>query len=244
MVGRNSASRERALARLPGLGLGRRVRTRRQFRRHDVPLAGAFQQDRDAVARAASRQGGAHVVGRPHGAAFDVHQQIANLLRQLPPSAESELARLGLAGALRHVVEGELDGSFDSVRWDVADDASRAARSLPAINSEVLFFAAREAIRNAARYGRGDTPSRPLHLTVTMRCEAASAGDSLVLMIDDDGVGLDHELAPAGGSGQGLALHGAMMALLGGTLAAEQRPDGGVRVALALPVTVESVAVA
>ena len=160
----------------------------------------------------------------------------------MPPSAESELARLGLAGALRHVVEGELDSSFDGVTWDVAAGAERAARSLPAINSEVLFFAAREAIRNSARYGRADASSRPLHLTVTMRCDAASAGESLAVVIEDDGVGLDHAPPQSGGSGQGLVLHGAMMALLGGTLVAESCPTGGARVALALPITVESVA--
>ena len=39
----------------------------------------------------------------------------------------------------------------------------------------------------------------------------------------------------AGGSGQGLALHGTMMAIIGGALTVESRAGGGARVVLTLP---------
>jgi carbon-monoxide dehydrogenase large subunit len=72
--------------------------------------------------------------------------------------------------------------------------------------AEVAFYAAREAMRNAARHGRGGSQNRPLHLTIE-----ALWRDGLRLTIEDDGVGVGNSDA-SGGSGQGLALHGTMMA--------------------------------
>ena len=57
----------------------------------------------------------------------------------------------------------------------------------------------------------------------------------LRVIIEDDGVGLGAPPAPNGGSGQGLALHGTMMAVVGGALAAESVPGRYTRVLLTLP---------
>ncbi len=163
----------------------------------------------------------------------DTHRQIANLLHALPTTAAPEIARLGLIGALRRVVEGELRDAFDHITWQLEPVAEQAANSLPPLAAEVLFGAAREAMRNAARYGQGSDASRPLHLTITL---AWSAG--LRLTIADDGVGFGaapQSQATPKSSGQGLALHSTMLAVLGGTLTAERLPTAGSVVVLALP---------
>ncbi|MCI0478488.1 MAG: hypothetical protein L0Y55_19785, partial [Anaerolineales bacterium] len=87
----------------------------------------------------------------------NAHRQISNLLRDRPATSAPEVARLGLVGALQRVVDEEWRSAFDCVNWNIAPDAERVARALPALTAETLFYAAREAIRNAARYGRGDT---------------------------------------------------------------------------------------
>ena len=106
--------------------------------------------------------------------------------------------------------------------------------AIPDLTAEVLFYAAREAIRNAARYGRGRDTTRPLHLRV-----AAAWHDSglsgLEVLIEDDGVGLGGEDEENEGGGQGLALHSTMMAVVGGSLAVESLPDVFTRVSLVLP---------
>ena len=102
----------------------------------------------------------------------------------------------------------------------------------PAFSSEVMFGAAREALRNAARHGRGGSLARPLHLRVAMAWR-----DGLELAIEDDGVGLNGASPSGAGSGQGLALHSTMLAIIGCTLTAETAPAGGTRVVLALPVS-------
>jgi signal transduction histidine kinase len=97
-----------------------------------------------------------------------VHRQLSDLLREMPAAAAPELDRLGLISALRQVVDEELESAFDDVTWQVEPKAEREAGDVPALTAEVIFYAAREAIRNAARYGRGGETARPLHLQVSV----------------------------------------------------------------------------
>jgi signal transduction histidine kinase len=167
-----------------------------------------------------------------------VHRQISNLLHQMPASAAPEVTRLGLTGALHAVIEEEFGAAFDGLTWQVQPDAQRAAQAIPPLTAEVLCYAAREAVRNAARYGRGGDPARPLNLQVEISCQPAltdSGQAGLEILIEDDGVGLDTEADASQGSGQGLALHSTMMAVIGGSLAVESLPDMYTRVTLTLP---------
>jgi signal transduction histidine kinase len=169
----------------------------------------------------------------------DVHHQIANLLHAMPATAASAVSRLGLVGALRQTVNNELGSSFDAVAWQVAPDAEQTAQAIAPLNAEVIFYAARETIRNAARYGRNGDASRPLHLTITAarHDQSGSAGlPVLEFVIQDDGVGLPAMPSAETQSGHGLALHSTMMAVIGGTLTVESQPDAYTRVILALPV--------
>jgi signal transduction histidine kinase len=160
----------------------------------------------------------------------EIHHQIANLLHAMPVTTTREVARLGLIGALRQMIDSELQGAFDAVAWRIEPKAEYATRQLSARSAEVLFGAAREALRNAARYGRNGDKAYPLHLTFS-----AAWRHGLELVIEDDGVGLGAAEPSNTGSGQGLALHSTMMAVIGGTLTAESGPAGSTRVTLALP---------
>jgi signal transduction histidine kinase len=159
-----------------------------------------------------------------------VHRQIANLLHAMPATAAPELARLGLIDALRQSIDGEFSSAFDGVSWQVEPAAAEAARSVPALSAEVFFYAAREAVRNAARYGRNGEAARALHLKV-----AVAWRDGLEMAIEDDGVGLGAVTIAAQGSGHGLGLHGTLMSVVGGTLTAESEPGVFTRISLALP---------
>jgi signal transduction histidine kinase len=158
-----------------------------------------------------------------------VHHQISDLLREMPTTAASEVARLGLVAALSRAVEEELSRAFDEVTWQIEPEAERQARAIPTLTAEVLFYATREAIRNAARHGRTDT-ANPLHLKVAIIWR-----NGLELVIEDNGVGLTTAGSSTDGSGQGLALHSTMMAVVGGTLAVESAPGAYTRVTLTLP---------
>jgi len=92
----------------------------------------------------------------------------------------------------------------------------------------VVLYAAREAVRNAARHGRGDDPERPLMLTIEL-----SDGEALALTVTDDGVGCGD--VQAADAGHGIALHSTMMAVIGGAWEIDCAAGEYTRVRLSLP---------
>jgi signal transduction histidine kinase len=154
------------------------------------------------------------------------HRRIADLLRKTPTITAPEVERLGLVAALRQTVDEELSGAFDQVTWDVSPQVEHKSRDLSPLSGEVIFYAAREAIRNAALHGR--VANQSLHLRVMM-----SWNGGLEITIEDNGAGLI--AGESTGSGHGLALHTTMMAVIGGALTVESQPAEYSRVILALP---------
>ena len=90
----------------------------------------------------------------------DVHRQISNLLRDLPAAGAPEVARLGLIQALRQTAEGELADAFEAICWEIEPAAECRAMEMPALTAEAAYYAAREAMRNAARHGRSRAGQR------------------------------------------------------------------------------------
>ena len=169
--------------------------------------------------------------GEPARLLTSAHKRLAGLLRAAPPPPVSDLAQAGLPAALRGLFEGEFAGAFDSTTWDADPAAEQAAAGLPPVAAEVLFYAAREAVRNAARYGRRPEETAPLHLRLAVRLD-----NGLQVMIEDDGAGIMPGQPAREAGGYGLALHQAMLAVLGGALAVESEPGRFTRVRLTLPV--------
>jgi hypothetical protein len=168
----------------------------------------------------------------------DVHKQISNLLHDLPPAIGPELERHGPLGALRRAIASELPDAFDAVRWEVAPETELAARALDPLGAETLYYAAREAARNAARHGRGADPLRPLTLRVTSCCRDTQQSVQLVeVTVEDDGVGIG-ALPPSHDAvgGAGLTLHSTLLAILGGAISIESAPGGPSRVTVSVPI--------
>ncbi len=168
-----------------------------------------------------------------------VHHALSDLVRAMPNASAPEVRRHGFFGALHQVVDVELKGAFDRVAWETSPDVERAAASLPDFAAETLYFAGREALRNAARHGRGGDAKRRLAVTISADVTpAAGPGPSgarrVRLTIADDGVGV--ALAgPTAGTQHGLTLHTTLMAVAGGGLDLESRPASGTRVELHMP---------
>jgi len=162
---------------------------------------------------------------------IEAHQQISALLREMPARAAPALAGLGLVAALRQLLGDELPEAFERVDWQIEAAAEPLLQKLPPLTTEVIFYAAREAIRNAARYGRGADRSRPLHLWLSIQ-----AVHGLLIQIEDDGVGVQATAPEQSSSQQGLALHSTLLAVVGGTLEMVSTPGQGTQVVLRLPV--------
>jgi signal transduction histidine kinase len=169
-----------------------------------------------------------------------IHRQISNLLRDLPAAAAPDVSRLGLAAALQQTLEHEFPEAFDEVIWLASEEAVQKLDALPPIFAEVVFFAAREAFRNAARHGRSLQKPQLLSLRVQVACDPGAT-----MTIEDNGVGFgsDRLLSEPiqdlpfsnDGSGQGLALHSTLIAVIGGSLIISSQPGQYTRLTIALP---------
>jgi len=163
-----------------------------------------------------------------------VHRQLSDLIRAIPTAAPHQLARHGLVTALHNLVQDDFGGDFEEITWQADPEAVATARNIPLFMGEAIFYAAQEAIRNAARHGRGDDPKRALHLDVSLKWQGG-----LCIAIQDDGVGLSvpHRLADEhpSGSGSGLRFHSTMLAVIGANLEVESRREHGTRVTISLP---------
>lgn len=166
------------------------------------------------------------------------HQLISTLVREMSNALPNKLESEGLVAALHGVLNHDFNDGFEEIYWRTSPEAIDLCRRLPVFVGEVIFYAAQEVIRNAARYGRGDDPSRKLHLDIAIEC-----GSGLRLTIGDDGVGRAHALngksefdgsRPAGAH-SGLRFHSTMMAVVGGSLSVLDRSSGGTQVVIELP---------
>jgi len=176
-------------------------------------------------------------IGSEHGATpevtallTDAHHQISDLLRQMPVTTMLELERLGLVKALRRAVENEYAQAFDEIAWQIEPTTAQETSALSPLAAEALFYAAREAVRNAAFHGRDPASEEPFCLWVYV-----TAGDGLEITIEDNGVGLNPADLASRSEGQGLALHSTMMAIVGGVLAIESLPGQFTRVRITMP---------
>jgi signal transduction histidine kinase len=157
----------------------------------------------------------------------DAHRRLADLIRAIPPVSPHRLEQDGLAAALQTMIERDFGEAFDGVAWHADPEAVEWSRGLPPFVAEALFYAAQEAVRNAARHGRGSSPQRPLHVEVSLRwCEGLRLG------VADDGVGL--EAPSVAGSGTGLQFHEAMLAVVGASMRVETRSPAGTLVTISL----------
>jgi signal transduction histidine kinase len=157
------------------------------------------------------------------------HRQIADLLRDLPIVTVPEISQLGIVRALQNTIENEFSGAFDQVIWKVPEEVAKTLEQLSPLVTEVVYFAARESIRNAARHGRADDKPPSLKISTTMRAQECE------FVIEDNCVGSPGERRKELSSGQGLSLHGTLMAVIGGELSFEQVSGKSTQVMLRVP---------
>ena len=165
----------------------------------------------------------------PIGMLTEVHADISRLLRSLPGTSLPDLPAVGLIGALRALVRDEIGARFDGVTWQISTEAEAAAKQLSPLEQEVLYYAAREAMRNAARHGRLEDDTRHLNLNISI-----DAQPGFEVVVEDDGIGIRESGGTGLDGGQGLSLHSTMMAVIGGELAVESEPERYTRVKLKL----------
>lgn len=148
----------------------------------------------------------------------EVHSQISNLIHAPASALSTPTSGENWACELQNNMVDEFEGKFTSLEWKIESQLP----ALETVTIEIAGAALREVIRNAAIHARGDDPNRPLNV-----CVAVESSDRVQIIVEDDGVGLEHHSnGQHGGAGGGLALHGTMLAIVGGTLTIDPIPGG------------------
>ncbi len=178
------------------------------------------------------------------------HRDLAALMRAAPIVNQKRLEH-GLVSALRAALDGEFRGAFDRLDLETPPDACAAADALSPLVADLLLGATLEAVRNAGRHARGGD----LHRQLTLRVALAADEGWVSSVVSDDGVGLQSEVtgqrapspeeaaigaSPDGepttpGARSGLLTHGALVALIGGTLSVQSQPEVGTTVITRVP---------
>lgn len=171
-------------------------------------------------------------IGEIAGGLAQTHQRLSALVREMSNAVPTRLESEGLVAALHSALTHDFRDNFDAIDWRVDAAAAENARRLPLFAGEVVFYAAQEAIRNAARHGRGGDPERKLRLEV-----AVNGSSGLKIVVGDNGVGRigANSNGDAPGAGSGLLFHSTLLAVIGGTLSVSDRAGGGTQVAIELP---------
>ncbi len=146
---------------------------------------------------------------------------VRRILRGLRPPL---LDDVGLVAALRAHAKSALADSGVELAIEAAEDVehllSREAKL-------ALYRIAQEAISNVLRHAEAGR----------VRISIASEETSVVVTVEDDGVGFDLDAADPGG-GRGLGLVGIMerAAILGGRARVESWPGGGTHITVTMPI--------
>jgi signal transduction histidine kinase len=160
----------------------------------------------------------------------EIHHQLTDLMHELPVVIQPEITNLGLVEALQKSIENEYRPYFNTLTWQVDDRVSENAAAFTPYVSNVIYHAAREAVRNAAHHGRQSDSDFPINLSIAIAWQ-----DRLMITIQDDGIGFDTSSKNADIRSHGLALHSTLMAVVGGSLAIESIAGKKTKVILKLP---------
>lgn len=172
----------------------------------------------------------------PHGEAADqittAHHRISDLLRDAPLPPPAAITLEGLFPALQNLAQREADLLHASLVFDADDRSKQAASELPADAVETVYYAVRECLRNIQKHSRKDTGT---NLEIRIKAEVDGM---LRICIENNGFTVEDEAGGLASSGQGIALHNAMLAVFGGGMKLEKPVNRMTRAVISLPLAV------
>jgi signal transduction histidine kinase len=160
----------------------------------------------------------------------NTHRMISNLLKELPSAYSPQFEHIGLTQAIRKLTIEEFSLYFNKInyQWEEIDEIK--LNDISQLKKEVMYYAAREAIRNSALHANPTTGEEKVTLTICI-----TTSTDINIIVQDNGSGVRKEKDPSTGSGQGLAIHSTLMELIGGRLSIESEPGSFTRVSLTCP---------
>ena len=122
----------------------------------------------------------------------------------------------------------EMVGTYRKAHpFDISLSCDLTCEHCHSTNASPIFHIAREALQNACKHASAS------HVRIALDCRSAS--NTLVLRVEDDGVGRIAKKTSPGGLGLRIMAHRARS--IGGELTIADRPEGGTVVTLTVPCT-------
>jgi signal transduction histidine kinase len=160
----------------------------------------------------------------------NAHKMISNLLKEFPSAYSPQFEHIGLTQAIRKLTIEEFSPYFKKINYQWEENDETKLNVISQLKKEVIYYAAREAIRNSALHAIPITGEEKVTLTICVTTIA-----DIKIVVQDNGCGVRKEKDPSSGSGQGLAIHSTLMELIGGRLSVETEPGSFTRVSLTCP---------
>lgn len=160
-----------------------------------------------------------------------VHHKVSDAIRETPALISERLARGGLMDAIQRMILADYPHAFASVHYAVDDVAVKRLKALPEFMLEVIFFAVKELVRNAARHASGNQSQRKVTLNVGL-CDA---GDYFELFISDDGVGMSGVDSSRHIGGNGIRFHSGMLTAIGCSISLGSEAGTGTHAVIHIP---------
>jgi len=166
------------------------------------------------------------------GQLADTHKMISSLLQELPSVYTPQLEKAGFAYVIQQLIKVEFPHTFTAIDWEWTIEDAAIVNDLPILKKEVLYYAFREAVRNAANHANPSVVEEGVRLIVRIKVER-----NVEITVQDNGKGSAADNRDTSGSRQGLAIHSTFMALIGGELIFESEPASYARVRLICPLS-------
>jgi signal transduction histidine kinase len=166
------------------------------------------------------------------GQLANTHKMISSLLQELPSVYTPQLEKAGFTYVIQQLIKIEFPRTFSAIDWRWTIEDAAVVNNLPILKKEVLYYAFREAVRNAANHASPPVVEEGVQLIVRIKAER-----EVEITIQDNGKGSSDDGSDTSGSRQGLAIHSTFMALIGGELIFENEPASYARVRLICPLS-------
>jgi glucose-6-phosphate-specific signal transduction histidine kinase len=138
----------------------------------------------------------------------DLHKKVSSILIQIP-SEHFQKEKSSLLDALMKLSKSEF--SEDEMEWRIENNLDAKINSLNERSQELIYFAVKEVFRNIIKYAK--IKDKKLFIIIEMKSNL----EYLYISIQDNGGKIDL-INNKSGAGQGLAIHSALLATIGGNL--------------------------
>ncbi len=159
------------------------------------------------------------------------HKMLSDLIRQMPSYQLDQFETRSIEEAIQIMANNEFKSAFSELSITADMNIPKLEQKITTSQKEVVYFAVREAVRNAARYANPSDGDQLPSLSINLRDD-----EGLLVEIIDNGKGTVQPSQPSIGNGQGLVIHSLLVSIFGGKMQIANETGTSNKVTIFIPV--------